>query len=445
MRTIVGALVVGVVLRVPPADSVSIQTVAQNDASRSYIDSPTAAVSADGRTIAFTSYAQLAPADTNRQRDIYVLDRGTGQVTLESVTLEGRASGVDSSHPGISGDGRFLVYETGLSAATVQTGSNIVLRDRQAATTRVLSVGLGGEPANGWSRTPSISRDGRVVAFSSSATNLVKEPDANGAGEDIYLVELRSGIIRRVSVDSGGVQPSVGSSVSPTVSADGRYIAFASAAPLQSPPDRPETSLVGAGTGRQRALSQVYVHDTDLKTTRRVGIGPGGRAPDGESWGSVISANGGHVAFVSAATNLTADDRNGAADVFIVDLQTGSIELISRSARNGSGNGASGHPALSADGRFVGFQSEASDLVCGRCRASAEDINLLWDVFLYDRQTTAMMRLSADVAGGWMEASRGPALDAAGEVVAFSSRHPIDATDKKNDFDLFIVRRPSTQ
>lgn len=442
MRTITGAVVIGVALRLPLADPGSIQTVAQSDATRSYIDSPTVAVSGDGDSVAFASYAQLAPADTNRQRDIYVLERGRGRVTLESVTLDGRASGVDSSYPGISGDGRFLVYETCFSADNAEAGSSIVLRDRQAATTRVLTVDLDGQPANGWSRAPSISRDGRVVAFTSSATNLVMGPDANGAGEDIYLVELRSGAIGRISVDSGGVQPSSGSSISPSVSADGRYVAFASTSPIRSAADRPDNSVAGAGTAaRQRALSQIYVHDRDLKTTKRVSVGPGGRTPDGESWGPTMSADGRHVAFVSAATNFAADDRNGAADVFIVDLRTGSIDLISRSARNGSGNGASGHPALSADGRLVAFQSEASDLVCGRCTARTEDINLLWDVFLFDRQTKVMTHLSADAAGGWMEASGGPSLDAGGEVVAFSSRHPINATDRKNDFDLFVIRR----
>ena len=134
-------------------------------------------------------------------------------------------------------------------------------------------------------------------------------------------------------------------------------------------------------------------------------------------------------------------DRNRSSDVFIVDTRTGAIELVSRSAGGGSANGASVHPALSGDGRFVAFQSTASDLICkDRCGGADEDINLLWDVFLFDRNAAVMTRISADAAGSWMEASAGPALDAAATVIAFSSRHAIGPADTKNDFDLFIAR-----
>jgi Tol biopolymer transport system component len=165
---------------------------------------------------------------------------------------------------------------------------------------------------------------------------------------------------------------------------------------------------------------------------------------NGASWGPAINASGRHVAFVSIATNLASGDRNGVADVFIADLQSGSVELVSVSARGGSANGSSGSPALSADGRFVAFQSDASDLVCASaCPLDTEDINLLWDVFLLDRQARTITRMSTDPAGGWMEASVGPAIDAAGRVVAFSSRHPTGELDNRNDFDLFIRATPS--
>jgi hypothetical protein len=172
-----------------------------------------------------------------------------------------------------------------------------------------------------------------------------------------------------------------------------------------------------------RPRSQVYVRDNLLDTTIRVS----------EGWEPAISGDGRYVAFVSGATNLVAGDRNRSPDVFLADLKAGSFELVSRSARGGSANGMSIAPALSADVRFVAFQSDASDLVCARrCGAADEDIN---------RRDHSMTRLSADAAGGWMEASVGPALDSAGDVIAFSSRHPIDAADVKNDFDLFIVQR----
>jgi hypothetical protein len=145
------------------------------------------------------------------------------------------------------------------------------------------------------------------------------------------------------------------------------------------------------------------------------------------------------VAFVSDATNLVPGDKNRLADVFLYDTSTGSTVLVSHGAKGGAANGASALPAISADGGVVAFQSDASDLVCARqCGAAVEDINLLPDVFLFDRATAAVTLISGDRTGGWMAPSVAPALDASGRVVTFTSRHPIDASDDRNDFDLFV-------
>jgi Tol biopolymer transport system component len=406
MREIFLAATAGGVLALGPP---SVVTVALQDTRTSPMDAPSVAVSDDGRFVAFASYAPLVPADTNTCRDIYVLDRADGRVTLESLAPDGSVSDVESASPGISGDGRLLVYET---------HNDVALRDRLKGVTRILAEG----------RDPSISRDGTMVAFVSAATNLISAPDNNGAGDDVYLMELGSGTIRRVSVNSSGAQPSSGSSIAPSVSGDGRYVAFASTAPLDSP-------SIG------RKISQVYVRDTALNITRQISVDARGRSPDQPSWRPSMSADGCCVAFVSAATNLAGSDRNRSADVFIADLHTAAVELVSRGATGSSGNGASWNPAVSADGRFVAFQSEASDLICAsRCTGAAQDINLLPDVFLFDRQTRTMRRLSEDESAGWMEGSAGPAISGAGSVIAFSSRHPIDAADKKNDFDLFVIQ-----
>jgi hypothetical protein len=153
-------------------------------------------------------------------------------------------------------------------------------------------------------------------------------------------------------------------------------------------------------------------------------------------------ADGKLVAFISAASNLVASDHNQWPDVFVTDWQSGSTELVSRTAKGRSGNDASYNPAISGDGRYIAFQSEASDLGCTlRCAKAMEDINLLSDVFVYDRQTQSMHRISADGRGPWMEPSVAPALDAMARVVVFASRHPMNASDRRNDFDLFIVTR----
>lgn len=416
------------------AEAPSIHTLVQRDTAN-VLGPSTAAVSTDGRYVAFASYARLAPADTNSQRDVYVLDRGDGRVTLESVTPTGQVGTVDNGHPRISADGRFLVYETFIPSGPGLAVSEIVLRDRRDATVTIVSRGVGGARANGMSGRPAISQDGRVVVFSSAATNLVSGADANGSGEDVYLFDTRDRSISRISVDSGGVQPALGTSVAPTTSGDGRYVAFASTADLDG---------VGQPGSGARRMPGIFLRDRTLELTIRVDRAAGGGSPDGPSSAPFISADGRYVAFVSAATNITAADRNRSADVFLADLQTGSVELVSRNARSGSAaNGPSGNPALSADGRFVAFQSEASDMLCARCTPAMEDINLLSDVFLLDRQGGRISRVSGDTRGGWMAPSVGPAVDGMGGLVVFSSRHPMDASDTGNDYDLFLCAAPS--
>lgn len=394
-------------------------TIAQSELRRQELSRAPADVTADGRYIAFTSYSRLVRADANDTRDIYVLDRATGSVTLETPAFGGIVAS-DSASPSLSDDGRLLVYETHLVSGNAEP-LNVVLRDRQEAIARILSRGFAGQPANGPSRTPVISGDGRLVAFTSAATNLIAGGEPGGFSEDIYTADVSSGAVRRISVPTGDASSSAGFSSSPAVSATGRYVAFVSA----------------LGRGRH-----VYIHDTSLRTTTRVSVGRGGTLPNAGSWAPAISADGRYVAFASAASNLVDDDDNHLPDVFVTDWQIESTGLVSRTAKGRSGNDTSYNPAISGDGRFIAFQSEASDLVCtARCAKAMEDINLLWDVFLYDRQTRSMTRISADERGPWMEPSVAPALDATAGLVAFSSRHPMNGTDRRNDFDLFIVTR----
>jgi Tol biopolymer transport system component len=189
----------------------------------------------------------------------------------------------------------------------------------------------------------------------------------------------------------------------------------------------------------------VYVRDTELGVTTLVSVGISGRVPDGGSYDPAISSDGRYVVFASAAANLVAGDRNRTTDVFVRDLRDGTTSAVSGSARGATGNGPSGSPAISSDGRFVVFQSDASDLICARrCSREAEDINLLPDVFLFERISKRMTWISSLAAGGWAEESGGAQVDAAGDVVVFSSRHPVDEQDVDNDFDLF-VRVPEGQ
>ena len=352
-------------------------TVEQRDANHVITGRALVAVSADGRFVAFTTYSGLVPADTDDWSDIYVLDRERQHVTLESADTPGFKG--DGSHPGISRDGRYVVFER---------ANNVVLRDRRDGLTRRIADG----------RQPAITDAGNFVVFAASGHDGVAD-DVNGERTDIYAADVHSAQVRRVSVGMSGVDLSVAASAQPSVSRDGRFIAFTSRPQVHGTPPHPH----------------VFVRDTERNLTTLVGAG----------WDPSISGDGQVVAFVGLQNRL--------AHIFLADLQTGTTRIITNSVRRGLANGASGKPKTSPDGRFVVFQSEASDLV------AAEDFNLLSDVFVFDRTTGTTVRVSGDADGGWMEPSGGPSIDARGSVVAFSSRHPTDVSDKRNDFDLYVA------
>jgi Tol biopolymer transport system component len=421
-------LFLGVVSQEPPE---TLLTIPQRDALRSWSDEPSAAVSADGRSVVFASYASLAPGDVDGRGDIYVLDRVSGRVTLESVTAGAGRTGFDCARPGISRDARYLVFDCTVSRNGQPPAVAVVLRDRWKDVNTVIAGMTSGADDNAWTADAAISEDGRVVVFESTMTDLVPGRDENSVGRDIYLFDVPTGVLRRVSLDIAGRQSPVGSSFSPAVSADGRYVAFTSTAELDGAPDKPAAA--------RRPFSQVYVRDTHLNVTRRVSVCPRGAAPNGRSWHPAISGDGRYVTFVSDATNLAPGDKNRLADVFLYDTSTGATVLVSRTVKGSAANGASALPAISADGEVVAFQSDASDLVCARqCGDAVEDINLLPDVFLFARATAVVTRISGDATGGWMSPSVAPALDASGRLVTFTSRHPTDASDDRNDFDLFV-------
>jgi Tol biopolymer transport system component len=414
---------------VPAQASGDLQTVPQRNASPLPPEGASVALSADGRFVVFASYAPLLSAEGSGHSEIYVLDRATGALTRESRAADEPTAARDAVHPGVSADGRYVVFA---SMGPPDFLWQVQLRDRHLGTTRILSR-RGGDEGNGPSRHPVISADGQVVAFDSTATNLVDdaaETRAHGTS-DVYVVQVATGAIARVTVDDAGHPRSGGgSSFAPSLSADGRYVAFTSTVGLglDDDPRRPN-----------RLRTDIYVRDLQRALTRRVSRTASGQEANGRSYAPSLSGNGRLIAFVSEASNLVPDDRNKAADIFCVDLETSVVALVSRSVRRGTANGRSAHPAISADGRVIAFQSEASDLTCGpRCPA-ADDINLLSDVFVFDRDTGLVRRLSGDGPAGWMEPSYGPAVDAHGTMVAFSSRHPVDTLDTANDLDVFVL------
>jgi Tol biopolymer transport system component len=404
-------------------------------------------ISADGRFLAFASYAPLLHGDTNGNSDIYVFDMSTRQLTIESALPDRSPGNADSVGPDISDDGRFVAFQSSgrLTSRSQSDGAltrQIALRDRQLGITSVLSANDAGDYGNDDSSGAVISGDGRVVAFESYATNLVADADANGAASDVYAVTIATRVVARISTTSTGRQPATGATLEPSISGDGELVAFTSSAWLGEEQERsvrpaPNALLLQPN----RRLPNVFVRDLAHGTTRRISRTARGD-PNGPSNLPAISADGRWVAFVSTATDFVDSDRNEASDVFLHDLRTSKTSLVSGSASGGTADGASSHPAISANGQHVAFESSASNLVCSRrCPPRDLDLNLLPDIFVVDRLRRVITQLSKDPEAGWMEPSRLPAIDGNGSVVAFSSRRPRDERDRRDDFDLFVHRR----
>jgi Tol biopolymer transport system component len=286
--------------------------------------------------------------------------------------------------------------------------SNSGAADRD--TTRV-SVDSSGAEANdysggGWGYSDAdISDDGRYVAFSSYATNLV-DGDTNDFGTDIFVHDRTTGTTERVSVNSSGAEAN-GESYSPSISSDGRYVAFISNA----------TNLVPENDTNN--AHDVFVHDRTTRTTERVSVSASEAEANGDSFSSTISADGRYVAFDSDASNLVANDGNGATDAFVYDLTTKTTERVSVGPMvEGSatqGNGASYSPSISADGRYVAFDSDASNLV-------ANDSNTFRDIFVYDRTagTTQWVSQSRLCICTTAHDNYTPSISADGRFVAFT-------------------------
>jgi hypothetical protein len=360
-------------------------------------------ISADGRYIVFTSFASnLAAGDTNKTVDVFLRDLETGITTRVSVSSEGVQGNNQSDNPSISLDGRYIVFNsqaTNLVAGDTNGTSDVFLYDRQTGTIARISVASGGTQANNYSTQSSISADGRYVAFQSRASNLVAGDTNNVV--DIFVHDRQSGITNRISVASDGTQANGQSPSFPRISANGRYVAFHSYA----------SNLVPEDTNGK---PDVFVHDLQTGLTTRVSVDSMGGQANNTSSAPSISADGRYIAFESYASNLVPED-TGTLDIFVRDMQTGSIVRASVSSNGTRGNGASISSSISGDGRYVTFGSVATNLVAG-------DTNGVGDAFVHDLQsrTTTRVSLSSDGAQG-NDSSGGPFISADGQYVAFVS------------------------
>ena len=424
-RALTPALIAGALLLALPAASASPEPTTRisvgGGGAQANGRSFAPAISADGRLTAYNSEASnLVAGDTNRARDVFVYDRDRGETTRVSVDSSGAQGNGDSFAPAVSADGRFVVFSSfasNLVPGDTNGADDIFVRDRTANTTARISLGPGGAEADGGSFQPAISATGRFVVYASDATNLVAG-DTNGV-RDTFVYDREIGTTSRVSLATTGDQANL-DTFTPTISADGRFVAFTSYSTNLVPEDINEGS-------------DVFVHDRETGATSRVSVYTGGYEADGDSLRSQISSDGRYVVFDSDAWNLSWGDWNEAFDVFVHDRQTGVTTRISVDEGGGPAEGESIRPSISADGRFVAYSTEASNVVAGDTNGSS-------DVMLYDRRSRAPARMS--VANSEEEGngdSLRPALAADGRVVAFDSEASNLVGGDTNRFtDIFL-------
>ncbi|MEQ8767929.1 MAG: hypothetical protein RL885_28755, partial [Planctomycetota bacterium] len=380
-------------------------------------------LSADGRFITFESKASnLISGDRNNGFDVFVHNRRHGKTELVSVAADVSFPGNDESrHPAISANGRFVVFESKANNLVYEDSnsySDIFLRDRIHRQTHLVSRVWPGDIGNNDSSLPDISGDGRWIVFQSFASNLVAG-DTNGFS-DIFLYDVSTRRITRISQAADGTQADR-SSRQPSISDSGDWVVFTSQARNLLP------------TPATDEWEDVFLYDRINGTIERVSNNPAGGVPNERSRLATISADGRWIVYQSAASDIVSGDTNSKWDIFLYDRITKQTRRISTSEAGIEADDHSEHAHISADGRFVAFSSSATQLVPG-------DFNAAPDVFLEDVQTGALRRCSLD----WKDqeapgTSYFPRVSGQGREVAFTS----DASnladgDTNGTFDVFV-------
>ena len=402
----------------------------------------------DGSLVAFVSLSTNFVTGVSGSQ-IYVHNRQNNQAEVvsrdnnSSVVNEGNGA---SGAPSISADGRYVAFvsqATNLLAPgtpAIPAGQQVYVRDRQTGLTSLVSIdnNVTPNPGNGVSSAPTMSADGRYVAFVSQATNLLAPgTPAIPAGQQVYVRDRQTGLTSLISIDNN-VTPNPGNGVSsaPTMSADGRYVAFVSLA----------TNLLAPGTPAIPAGQQIYVRDRQTGLTSLVSIdnnvtpNPG----NGVSSAPAMSADGRYVGFASQATNLLAPGTPAVPagqQVYVRDRQTGLTSLVSvdNNVSPNLGNGFSSAPSLSGDGRYVGFVSFATNLLAPGVPAVAGT-----QIYIRDRQLGQSLLASQDNTNldiaGTGGVSDTPSINSNGGFVAFFSQATNLVTAPPAAFSNIYVR-----
>jgi Tol biopolymer transport system component len=345
----------------------------------------------------------------------------SAEIRRVSISTAGTAGNNESGISSISTGGRFIAFESladNLVTGDTNACKDIFVHDSLTGETVRVSVASDGTQADAWSGYPSISADGRYVVFQSSASNLVPG-DTNGES-DIFLHDLQTGQTSRLSVAADGTEGNR-YSFYPCISADGRYAAFESYS----------NNLVAVDYNGYNA--DVFVKDLQTGQNTIVSVSSTGTQGNSYSGHPTISADGRYVGFQSYATNLVPGDTAGFYDIFVHDRQTGQTTRASVASNGTEGNANSLYCAISTDGRYVSFESPATNLVPG-------DTNNVKDVFVHDLQTAQTTRVSVAEDGTQGDRdSRMTSISPDGRYVAFNSFSTTLVPGDNNGYsDIFI-------
>ncbi len=411
------------------ADTTELESVASGGTPASGYVSGFASLSADGRYIAIESLdTTLVPGDTNGFRDIFLRDTKLNTTIKVSKGFFGAQSDGESVCPWTSNDGRYVAfssYASDLVTGDFNDALDCFVWDRTTQKLTLVSATPAGVQGDYDSVLATMSADGRYLAFESYADNLVPNDTNNAA--DIFVRDLLNGTIERISTVPAALGGGEGNSDSllPIIATGGRYVVFSSYASNLAPNDT-------------NNAQDVFRYDLVTHALDRVSVATNGAGANGESrsnaW-SIVSADGRYVVFHSDATNLVPNDTNGTTDVFVRDMVLGVTTRVSVGANGNEAHGESKTPSLSADGRYVTFESAAPDLVPG-------DGNGTIDVFRKDLYTGNIVRVSVTSTG--LEghgASYYASCTSDGRTVVYTSTAPdLVANDLNANPDVFAFR-----
>ncbi len=359
---------------------------------------PGLTLSADGRTLAYTSFI-----GSGRLANVLVFDAGSGAARPVTAGAGALLAGSDNYAPALAANGSALAFTTAASDRVAP--DRIAVADLATGAIRFASTSASGAAGNGDSQSATISADGRLVAFDSAASNLVAG-DSNGVN-DVFVKDMHSGAVRRVSLNASGAQLQR-DAVGAEISADGNVVLF--------------RTLQDVASGAAAGAWHLYASTLATGSLTLVSSSVTGAA--------ALSGDGRYVVYAAPAP--LGPDLNAGCDVFRKDLVTGATELVSANAGSVAGAGWNADPAMSADGRYVSFGYETRDM---RIAGSAP----LNEIFVRDMLTGELTQVSAGAAPG--QGSFHPALSGDGSQLAFARYAGTVGANYDVSWDLLTARQ----